>query len=376
MATTPTYEQLLKIQLAYRFMSVAQSFLDGIKDLPTANRVQDDAFVNALVQGNASADMLASREQAWSDAHPGDPMPDYLSHGNSALTLAQANEIARDYQLLDYQSNTGASGFSGALLKNKLTGEITWVVRDTEFTPQAFGGNASQDLQGADKGQLVPFGMAYGQVVDANAMLDRAISGGLIPPDAKISVVAGSLSGNIFLTVQQQRPELFNDAPEANVLINPTGLGVPRFTQGFFTPGPLQGPALYTEITRLYSAIQADPSLVENQIRTGFQDNPDLNSLLNQALAAPVLGPNDNIYDNPRSRLAAMFTSKWFGMDLPGPNLLGADNPKTIDNPSVLSTVQQAFAGPDGFYVSTLGYQPSDRVYVPIESQPFLELGG
>ncbi|MDR0775586.1 MAG: putative Ig domain-containing protein [Azonexus sp.] len=369
-----TLLQLQKIQNAYRLMSVAQSHLDGITDIADGG-LRAAAFEKALIQGNLTQAELDRRLQVYRDEHNGNEMPadDPQRHGNSALTSAVAAEVVRDYELLLYKPND-PSGFSGVLLKAK-TGELIVVPRDTEFAPSQFGGDRERDLDGADIAHLTRNGAAYGQIESAKKMLDEAAASGLIPAGAKLTVVAGSLSGSIFLTLQKMNPELFVDTPEAHILINPAGLGVPRWHESFYAPGQtLDDKATYQEMQQVYTDLKNNPSLAYDKMGI-FADDLSLNQLFHNAQAAPAIGPDDCIYDSFRDRFAATFVSKWFGVDLPK-SITGADTSHTYSNPSVLSVVQKAYAGPDGFFVTALGHQPDNRFYIPIASQPFLETGG
>ncbi len=75
------------------------------------------------------------------------------------FTQTEANDFAAKYEVLDQNPNTG-SGFSGTLIKNIKTGELTISFRSTEFVDDALA-----DSVGTNEG-IAQYGWAFGQIKD------------------------------------------------------------------------------------------------------------------------------------------------------------------------------------------------------------------
>ncbi len=219
------------VLLDYRIMAASQAFL------PNPNIFQGDAaalnaaFSKALEQGNLSDEALRTRFSqhaaelglpdtneafaAYKGAHRTDVA---WLHGSTALTPSEAEAFVNRFTLIAAQSND-AYGFSAAVLFDTVEKRYVLTIRDTEFRPESgangenLGGNASRDVGGADKQQMVGTGAAWGQIGSAEKFMQNLMSGNdpRIPADAlgNIRIVAGSLSGNIALNLFVMHPEWF-----------------------------------------------------------------------------------------------------------------------------------------------------------------------
>jgi len=73
------------------------------------------------------------------------------------FSTSQADEFVQNWEVVYHQGDTGSSGFSGTLFKNKATAEYVYSLRGTE---------GDQDLFSADYGDIVTDGLAIKQIVD------------------------------------------------------------------------------------------------------------------------------------------------------------------------------------------------------------------
>ncbi|WP_151445352.1 hypothetical protein [Lacisediminimonas profundi] len=368
--------QLERIKRAYRLMSVARSYLDGIADIVDDNE-RKKQFVARLQRGNLSDAALAVHLKAYRESHNGAELPqeDPRRHGSSALPGQVAREIANGHSLLLHMPTDPRTGFCASILNSKDSGEIIVVIRDPELTPTMSDSGHDQDPDGADLAHLVRNGAAYGQIESAQDMLDHAFETGIIPPGSRLALVAGSMAGNVALTLKKMNPERFSEAPEAHILVNPTGLGMPHWHESFYLAGTNLGETeTYREILQVYRDLKAAPALATPKLAI-FPDDGELIQHFNAARDAPPIGPADSVYGSCRDRFAAAFIRSWYGIDLP-PRPAGSNSPRTYHDPSVLSVIQMAGDEPDGFWLAALGYQPSQRVCIPIEWQPGFRIGG
>ena len=111
--------------------------------------------------------------------------------GKTRMTDVQVTRFNQTYDIVDHLPNTW-SGFSGTLLRNKLTGDYVLSFRSTEYQNENAGGDWGRDglvtgangtIGGADN-EIGFYGFAVAQIADAEGYFRQLRSSGLPPAGA------------------------------------------------------------------------------------------------------------------------------------------------------------------------------------------------
>ncbi|HQS39346.1 calcium-binding protein [Polaromonas sp.] len=118
-----------------------------------------------------------------------------LTKGNdraSKFTSTQADQLVADgWAVVEHKSNT-ATGFSGTLFKNTLTGELVLSFRSTEFID-----DAARDNQATNSLEVKEKGWAFGQIDDMETWFADLKSSGKLAPSDAITVTGYSLGAHL-----------------------------------------------------------------------------------------------------------------------------------------------------------------------------------
>jgi len=162
---TPSAAQLRDIEHMRQAMAVGQSFVDPasvaapIPDVVAKKYPEYTPIIWRLVSGNMSPEAQAIEyDKLVRDAVATGKDVSKIDYpiGKNARTSDQAKSIEAMYEII--QQPNDPTGFSGTLLrqfpaslKEGETRELLVALRDTEFRPNELGGNANQDVSGADQ---------------------------------------------------------------------------------------------------------------------------------------------------------------------------------------------------------------------------------
>lgn len=171
-------------------------------------------------------------------------------------------------------------------------------------------------------------------------------------------------------------------------MINPTGIA--KFSERFGYQGETRDASeIRQEMQQVYEELVNDPSALNKYVDIDgdlFQEgqNASLRAGYYSAVGTNPVDLNDvtqNPYDNQRVYFAAQMVSWLYSVDMPVARmaLFGGANPQYSDNSafnafkSIVNTPQ---SGPDGYYVTNIGYQPTNRYSIYSEGQPAVEFKG
>jgi len=92
--------------------------------------------------------------------------------GMTQSTQSMWDDFKNTWSIVFHQKNT-ASGFSGTLLKNKITGQYTLSLRSTESKSPLKGGDVVRDGTEGANGQIKDDGFAWGQILDMQKFFEE-----------------------------------------------------------------------------------------------------------------------------------------------------------------------------------------------------------
>ena len=106
--------------------------------------------------------------------------------GMTQSTSLMWQDFSDTWEIVSHQKNT-ASGFSGTLMRNKVTGEYTISFRSTESKGEDDGGDVDRDSALGANGQIKDDGFAWGQIRDMQAFYQSLSAEGSEHYDATFS---------------------------------------------------------------------------------------------------------------------------------------------------------------------------------------------
>ncbi len=112
------------------------------------------------------------------------------------MTEVMIGDFFDTWEIIDHQENQ-PSGFSGTLLKHKITGEYTLSFRSTESKDVVDGGDVERDSSDGANGQIKDLGLAYGQLIDMETYYQALQTKGHLGAGTKINVTGYSLGGHL-----------------------------------------------------------------------------------------------------------------------------------------------------------------------------------
>jgi len=124
--------------------------------------------------------------------------------GKTRMTNQQITDFTTKYEIIAHQADT-ASGFSGTLFKDRVTGTYTLSFRSTEFAEDNKGGDWTRDGLGASL-EIGAHGFAIAQLADAEAWFRQlrglradanGVTSALLPNAAALNVTGYSLGGHL-----------------------------------------------------------------------------------------------------------------------------------------------------------------------------------
>lgn len=284
----PSVMELTQVENMRIMTAVGQAFVDtasleaSIPPIVVQKIPAITPMVWRLISGNMSPEAQSiAYESARQSAIAAGTDPNAIEYpvGKNALTLDQALDISSRYTIAQLPNDP--TGFSGTVLKEIPTRiqqdsgrplEVVVALRDTEFRPNSLGGNHDQDMTGADLGELMTTGASFGQIAQADALVNNIVRP-LLADGETVRFASGSLSGHISQAVQLLNPDIVDTStPWSNVAFNPTNL--PRLfdTSGQLTEGQILRMAVDT-----YVEVRDNPASVQSWLpQHGVQDESQL----------------------------------------------------------------------------------------------------
>lgn len=395
---TPSASTLQRIESMRQVMSCAQAFVDPASlgaPIPNVRGVPQDVtpMVWRLMSGNMSpeAQQIEYTRRIDEAVRKGeDPSEVKYPVGTNVLTEQQARLIEANYAVT--QTPNDPTGFSGTVLQpipgarglDGVSGPLLGF-RDTEFRPNALGGNYDQDMAGADVHELVGNGAALGQIAQADAFIQQVVRPLLSDGEVIGGIASGSLSGHVSQGVQLLNQDIVNTSqPDANISFNGTNLPALNDPSGALTDSQIMRLVVDT-----YVAVRDNPALVSDWLPQYGADGDILApnaQLLQSAVDAPSADPDDlmcssvGYYDNPRVDVALLAVSAQYAQYGFRPGMFNSTDPQTsstlVERPGNLSVISVAASGADVILVPSIGAGTSNVIYLPIEGQNALVFGG
>ena len=395
---TPSASTLQRIESMRQVMACAQAFVDPASlgaPIPNVWNIPPGItpLVWRLMSGNMSPEaQQIEYERRLDDAVRKGEDPSEVKYpvGTNVLTQTQAERIEAGYRVT--QTPNDSTGFSGTVLQpipgtrglDGVSGLLAGL-RDTEFRPNALGGNYDQDMAGADVHELVSNGAALGQIAQADAFIQQVVRPLLGDGEVIGGIASGSLSGHESQAIQLLHPDIINTStPDANISFNGTNLPALNDPSGALTDSQIMRLVVDT-----YVAVRDNPAQVSDWLPQYGADGDVLApnaQLLQSAMDAPSADPSDlmcssvGYYDNPRVDVALLAVSAQYAQYGFRPGMFNSTDPQTsstlVERPGNLSVISVAASGADVILVPSIGAGTSNVIYLPIEGQNALVFGG
>ena len=268
------------------------------------------------------------------------PLPDE-SQSYLRLTTQQAIAYSSRYSFIQVPND--ASGFSGTLIYDTVTGEYTVAFRSTEYKDETRGGDFQRDVNGADM-EINNAGLAFAQIDSMERWWAQLTApGGVLASVTRVNVVGYSLGGHL----AQAFTELHPERVDHTYLFNSAGVGLQQ-------RGTLENAIDY------YRQVLADPSY---GVLGSAMDDPLYQQAIGK-IGTPM--PTDNLYLDPRHQWAVLQAKLEYGLSMPAsPGVSTGSN----------SMITQLFGHADhndSEHVANSGVHPDSQA-IFVEDQPDIE---
>jgi hypothetical protein len=175
------------------------------------------------------------------------------------FTSTEASKFAAQWSIESHISNT-ATGFSGTLFKNKVSGELTISFRSTEFID-----DFARDNQATNTLEIKDLGFAFGQLADMKIWYEQLKSAGKIT--GPLTVTGYSLGGHLATAFNLMYPL------EAQRVINFNRAGLGKTGDGSFAATQQELPQMIASFNQLRAQSSTALGLEDQQKYLGSETN-------------------------------------------------------------------------------------------------------